>query len=372
MGVHFSSFFAGTFDPEQMGISPTQVSLAAECLGLMWAVAWSLQAKAPNTTFFLDKKSVLNFAPGRWNLPPLSGLAAALRALVLVCETVSGSQFAHVKAHSEDPFNELVDSLAALVALKVINEPADCPWEPLLRDPRSASWAWLQSLPGQMRLQYPPELNGALVVRSDSVLGTQYPLQTHTHGHHGVPLPRHPQSEAHAAEVEQRSFTLDLTMAFANVLTLQQTRRGKPILTDLYSVGRPRQLAAQFLQAQLDVVGLAETRMPRSGWSQVGDYLALYGPRTPSGSHGCALWFRQKLQWSPGSPTRRSPDITWSSPNHFPPSTASVSRWAPSTWPLSSPTRRTRRRTRVFVRGGGMSSGMRLKGSSSTLSSYSG
>ena len=99
-----------------------------------------------------------------------------------------------------------------------------------------------------------------------------------------------------------KTFPCALTLAFANVLTPQQTKRGKMFLAGLYSAGRPRQLAAQFQRAGLGVIGLAETRMPRSGWSQIGSCLALYGPRKPSGSHGCSLWSRHEMQSAPGRP----------------------------------------------------------------------
>eukprot|EP00959_Pyramimonas_sp_CCMP1952_P236332 4938797-Pyramimonas_sp.AAC.1 len=90
-------------------------------------------------------------------------------------------------------------------------------------------------------------------------------------------------------------------MAFANVLTLQNTSKGKRLVGALIS-GRPRLLAEQFKIQGLGVVGTAETRMPFPWWANLGSYLVLHGPRHESGSHGCSLWLRRGLQLVPGRP----------------------------------------------------------------------
>eukprot|EP00959_Pyramimonas_sp_CCMP1952_P090363 1891437-Pyramimonas_sp.AAC.1 len=94
---------------------------------------------------------------------------------------------------------------------------------------------------------------------------------------------------------------LQICMAFASVLTLQNTSKGmRPV--GAFVTGRPRLFAVQFKLQGLGVAGAAETRMPFPGWANIGSYLVLHGPRHDSGSHGCSLWLRRGLQLVPGGP----------------------------------------------------------------------
>eukprot|EP00959_Pyramimonas_sp_CCMP1952_P391551 8205551-Pyramimonas_sp.AAC.1 len=83
-------------------------------------------------------------------------------------------------------------------------------------------------------------------------------------------------------------------MAFANILSLRATGNGKKAPVGLYVAGRPRMLAAQFEAAKLQVAGTAESRVPRQGWADIGNFLVLHGPATSQGPHGCSLWLRTR------------------------------------------------------------------------------
>ena len=139
-------------------------------------------------------------------------------------------------------------------------------------------------------------------------------MQQSVASYHGLHLPDpgyQGSTQEHDACADSHTVIFKAVLAFANVLTMQQTRRGKPILTGLFSVGRPRQLAQQFRQANLDIIGLAETRMPRPGWSHVGQYLVLHGPRKPAGHMGAQYGSDRGSSWFPSFPRPRFPDTIW-------------------------------------------------------------
>ena len=300
---HFGGFFAGVLDLDAIACPPAHASLAAEATALIWAVCWSVQASCSSYSFHVDNASVVRAAPGSGGMPDVSGLANCLRSVVLVLQQRASTFFQHVKSHLEDPMNEMADTLCALASLKIVAAPTCCPWAGWLRDPLAASWAWLDELSCDGRAQYPPVFQGDFVLVTDApgLSDVCPPRVVQLGGEHDLPFSRKAMS-APGVSLSRSvvpNARLSMTIAFANILSLRAIGTGKKVPVGLYASGRPRMLAAQFEAAKLAVVGTAESRVPRAGWTDIGNYLVLHGPATSKGTHGCSLWLRKGVPLVP-------------------------------------------------------------------------
>ena len=75
----------------------------------------------------------------------------------------------HVTGHSDDPRNELADTVATLAALELVsNKPPEF-LQSLMREHfRSTSWAWLEALLEAERAQFPSRSGDKIVLISQA------------------------------------------------------------------------------------------------------------------------------------------------------------------------------------------------------------
>ena len=264
----------------------------AEASALLWALIWLLQSglRVP-CHFCFDSLNIGWGASGRWNVRQgwqqgeyLRQLAQYAEALRIGCPTI----FEHVKAHSLQPGNEVVDALAYWLCCKETGAsvPEVPSWTPLFDEScRVLPWAWWisqsyfdASLPNLEQTSYRWDYHdwrGADVVSS-----LELPDSLSTGGDMGFRL----------------------HLATYNVMTLKSFQKeGEE------SAGRG---AAHLLRQQLHyagyhIIGLQETRATQQCTLRSANYLRLIsGDITGKGYRGVELWISTVLPINTGPATR--------------------------------------------------------------------
>ena len=96
----------------QSGIACAQAapsSTPSECAGLLWMLLWVMAHELSNATFLVDSKSTIGFADGMFHADGAGQLPQLLAMLFKFYASKSNVTVKHVKAHSNDPWNELAD-----------------------------------------------------------------------------------------------------------------------------------------------------------------------------------------------------------------------------------------------------------------------
>ena len=271
-------------------------SLAAEAAGLAHAMCWLISSMADTAypvTLHGDATAVGYGASGVQAMPNVQDIEALhLRALFQLCKSVFDDlTFRHVPAHSGQPDNELVDSVAKSLALQ--------------------QWAPFKDVPDIQELLSAPLLDWAwLLVEQEVNCNPEYPsLQDIIHGNGLSDLPTE-QVEVfpQTPEVEDKAAIVKVALKIltANVRTLKGVS-SDPSLSDKIDI-----LARQFDDENYDVVALQETRCRDSFTTRKGNYLRI----TAAASHGqggVEIWFRQSgdLAASPFGPVRKEHCHVW-------------------------------------------------------------
>lgn len=264
----------------------------AEASALLWALIWLLQSglRIP-CHFCFDSLNIGWGASGRWNVrqgwqqgEKLRQLAQYAEALRTGCHTI----FEHVKAHSLQPGNEVVDALAHWLCCQdtSVSAPEVPGWTPLFAESCSISpWAWWisqsyfdASLPNLAQTSYCWDYHdwrGA-----DGVCSLELPASCPTGG--------------------EMAFRLQL--ATYNVMTLKSFQKEGE---DFAGRGAAHLLRQQLHHAGYHIIGLQETRATQQCTLRSANYLRLIsGDLTGRGYRGVELWISTVLPINTGSDTR--------------------------------------------------------------------
>lgn len=244
------------------------------CIDLLKITAL-YQDQPPEVKLLHDNTAVGNQIPGRWNATAEVRIVALVRHLTVYLEHRFGCtvQTQYVAAHRGDLGNELVDGLAGEAAT---GHPLSdlAPWlASVLNEDfgKAAAWFWLLYCP-----QFASWWQGENLC---------LPLTATTQPTKKV-LP----DDAIICD-SQRSGTIDLTIGTCNVLTLKASKCTKHHDDTTMGVDGPTRQSIvfqQFLDAQVCIFALQETRLRRCGKNILG-YQIYKGDATPHGHHGVLL-----------------------------------------------------------------------------------
>lgn len=240
-------------------------AMAGERAALTAAATWLLRSGfRGQATFHFDSTAAGFAASGLWNTTPGPNDASLLRAVfqVLLQQQELSVQFAHVKAHSGDPWNECADTLAY--------------------------WAW-----STHRTNSVLDFDVRTVLKDDRPLCMQWPLLgychdgvEHSHGYlswyRDTAEPRAEVVWQHLPkqqEVLERH--LQFRVATYNVCTIAE-KKG--------ATGIQALLRAQFAAQKLDIIGLQETRATTTQVIKAADYTRYCVAATDNGSGGTEIW----------------------------------------------------------------------------------
>ena len=266
-------------------------ALTGELLALGWATIWALEYGATISgliEFRYDATSAGGGVFGDIRCPAATsgphgpGLGAFVRQLRQALETRCLVQHAHVKGHSGCLGNELCDQLSKHTRRAPPTGPDRMLplWPHLWWQHRLWQWGWMA---------HP----------SDATLPVLAALQTEATRLQALtttpPVPR-----MGTQTVRQRATTLlyDVKVLTYNVLTLfdpeipkgRATRQGQ---VGLLISGKRDVLKRQFLQQDVWLVGLQETRLPDNATLVDKDFWMYNASATDRGHGGCALWINK-------------------------------------------------------------------------------
>ena len=240
-----------------------------------------------------DATSVGFGADGRQNVPQLQSVERLhLRPLFQLCHAVvAGLSFHHVPAHSGQLDNELVDSIAKALTFQQWSPFVGIPnIEDLLTMPLF-DWAWLLIEKEVNYNKEYPSLDDLIEGRGYTALPSK-PVAV---------FPQAPEVPEDAVECH-----ISIGLFFANVRTLKGVA-SDPAMSDKVDI-----LAQQFIDSNLDIVALQETRSKTSSTSLKNGFLRLTAA-AHSGQGGVELWFNQfgNLATSEFGPVRQEHCHVW-------------------------------------------------------------
>ena len=264
----------------------------AEASALLWALIWLLQSglRVP-CHFCFDSLNIGWGASGRWNVrqgwqqgEKLRQLAQYAEALRTGCPTI----FEHVKAHSLQPGNEVVDALAYRLCCQDTSAsvPEVPSWTPLFAESCSVlPWAWWisqsyfdASLPNLSQASYCWDYHDWRGV--EGVRSLEFPASSHAGG----------------------DMAFRLQLATYNVMTLKSFQKEGE---DFAGRGAAHLLRQQLHHAGYHIIGLQETRATQQCTLRSANYLRLIsGDMTGRGYRGVELWISTVLPINKGSDTR--------------------------------------------------------------------
>ena len=270
----------------------TANSLDAERTGIILAICWILQSdmwhEVPVELVF-DCTSAGYTAAGDWNVDRGSLVALMLRSMGQVLHELCGStvSYRHVKGHSGDPGNELVDAVAKAYAKLLIPGRAEGLFISDLtcsvRD--EGPWLWM----GIVR--HAPK--GDLPWMSTDRIRLPQP------GHPPVDTKAFSFSPTAADSVESTPL-LTLTLATLNIRGVfghdQQDQRHE------FAATKGGYIAEQFLYSAYDIVGLQEAYTTDVGVGRFHGYMRVVGGADANKNAGCELWIAEKLPFGSCNP----------------------------------------------------------------------
>lgn len=166
VGAAATILIVDTFRGEQFGgmqgrhVSLPATSPLSETWALLQAVLWAISflncsdcpAGLP-ITFFGDATGPGFFAQGQWVPKAHKTFVDGCRNLILWIQQRTGANcmWAHVKAHSGNPWNEAVDTLAKAICMGQIQTPhCEDLWNEVAQGDQSWTWSWFWFF-GQVR-----------------------------------------------------------------------------------------------------------------------------------------------------------------------------------------------------------------------------
>ena len=281
-------------------VGATQAFLG-EHAAMMWALIWAIHLSDWFYSAFLSFEYDLTFnfdamntgfqTAGLWRTLEHKPWKTALRSLAHVLQqrhTFGRMHWNHVKAHCQQPCNELVDQLAKFAAKfpeQVANCDAILSWIHDARRQELLPWLWylerLRQQPHDV-----PHLHGTWMTS----LRTAPPLMP-------------PHSTADVSEVSNTNNSVpshfaafDFTIATVNILTLaSEDQHGRITPT------KQHLLMQQFAHESYAVIGLQETRHKRIIDPHNDLYHIVGHPCDAQGHDGVQLWFAKQVPlWKQG------------------------------------------------------------------------
>ena len=204
-----------------------------------------------------------------------------LRSLAQMVEADRWLSWKHVKGHSNNPWNELADTMAEQARVGATIAP--CPVDPETTRMLMAScrWLWLEQLPPEQAQQYPPLVDGAFVFEHDPtldrIIGDIYSSTTNHDKATTDPY----------VEYKDSAIDADIKVGTANVLTMLDADKAKG--PTMAQPARPTWIAQQWSKQGYGIVGVQEARSQCSGTSTFGDY-KVFSSAAAKGQGGCQLW----------------------------------------------------------------------------------
>ncbi len=264
---------------------------AALIAGTLWANR-ALAAYRLPITFCFDNVAAGYGASGKWQIRRTQLDAMLLRSLMQTLAERTGQHphYRHVAAHSGDPYNEFVDTLAYDAYHQDIwGPPLDFDVRKLLdqEHPLCAHWPLVVRLLAQKKT-VPTVQNGTL--------HWQYPNAM-------------PNSDVVWKDLEEAEepisavHMLQLRCVTYNVQTLKDS--GDPV-----GIGASSFLRAQLIDRRYDVVFLQETRARQSCVQETVDYRRYISAANTQGGGGTEIWLSKKSRWTPNN------TLTWELPNN--------------------------------------------------------
>ena len=262
-------------------------AVEAEVSGLIWAHAWLLQSGFQgDVSFCFDSQMAGYGASGAWNghscaqLGRLRDIAQLYRQV----RRVANINYEHVKAHSGQPANELVDALtrACQECVNAAHSPflPQTDWRPLFcQDSNILEWAWWIIL-GISGDQAVPTFTGDAFVWNYGSAPKQAddirPIECHLDKQEILPKKVH----------------FSLQVATFNVLSLnRRTMDGENV-----EACRSAMLRSQLEASGYHIIGLQETRANGSTMLVAEDYVRIVsGSHDNSGHYGCEIWLARRI-----------------------------------------------------------------------------
>lgn len=255
-------------------------ALEAEASALVWAHIWMLQSGlCLPFNFYFDSCAAGNAASGIWSCNPCWPQGGRLRELVQFSCGLRGSdqlRYEHVKAHSNQPCNEIADSIAKFSAQLVGSQdfeglPA---WRSFfdVGDTR-LSWGWWFIKSAKKGSGLP-------------AIGSEVQVWTTTDRHH-LPTTKIRDLVNQETDVEKRS-DMWLSLATLNVQTLSEY---SPDEVPGGEHWRAALLREQVEARGVQVAGLQETRARDKLLIATSNFIRIIGGNPEgNGHHGCELW----------------------------------------------------------------------------------
>ena len=268
---------------------------SAVLIALQWAITLTTRPEFHFVPlhFHFDNMYAGNAAQGRCSSVTNEDLTLVARSLTTWLEQLHGAavEWAHVKGHSDHPWNDLADAVAthALATSRVTFDIGHlmsmCTFE--AQDTVTIQWLWLyeRSIPGHP--DAPP------------LCGLTWRLNC------AAPLAQVPQVQAHPFELRRLQRQVDkaadeplmLRCATANVLTMYPDQRH----SSSYFGARAEHLARQFREAGVHCVGIQESRSQRHGHDFFEFFHVISSAASSKGHGGMQLWFAQNLKTAQGT-----------------------------------------------------------------------
>ena len=281
-------------DPHWHGAAKA-TSIEGERAALIAAALWANRALAAYRlpiTFHFDNTAAGFGASGQWRVQRTHQDAVLLRCLMQTLAERNGQQpgYRHVLAHTGDPHNEFVDTLAYDALKKEVERaPIDFDVHEVLtvNQQLCAHWPLLARL-----------VNGDRNVPNLTQGQLQWAYQT------SIPN----------AEIVWQDFTTpQATITSDVVLQLRCITYNARTLKDngeQAGIGVTALLRAQLTDKQYDIIFLQETRTRQSRVQETSDYRRYISAANATGGGGTEIWLSKKSRWTPDG------TITWKLPNH--------------------------------------------------------
>ena len=255
------------------------LALEAEASALVWAHIWMLQSGlCLPFNFYFDSCAAGNAASGIWSCNPCWPQGGRLRELVQFSCGLRGSdqlRYEHVKAHSNQPCNEIADSIAKFSAQLGSQDFEGLPaWRSFfdVGDTR-LSWGWWFIKSAKKGSGLP-------------AIGSEVQVWTTTDRHH-LPTTKIRDLVNQETDVEKRS-DMWLSLATLNVQTLSEY---SPDEVPGGEHWRAALLREQLEARGVQVAGLQETRARDKLLIATSNFIRIIGGNPEgNGHHGCELW----------------------------------------------------------------------------------
>ena len=255
-------------------------AMQAERTGIFWIVAWTLGLPAgQNIHLFVDNQPACFGATGHWTFDLADDLACRDRYVFLLASEKHFIRAHHVKSHSAQPMNELVDGIAsALPNARHCLAFKNAQIEKTIANFDDFNVLWFHMISSTI---LPPVHNDRLVllpVDEDRLFCPK--------------LSRQRDSNWKEADEQQRAH-MSISIVTYNVLSLRHCDPSKEVDADSIFPGKTKYIAKQMLEARHHVLTLQECRSSHSGIFENGELIRIVSAGLPQGIYGTEIWLNK-------------------------------------------------------------------------------